>query len=294
MTTVTIDNRVLRVVSNIHNLPTPPLVFYQIEKLINDPDVSAAKIASVLAEDPAMSAKVLKLTNSAFYGLAREVDSIKHAVTIIGLEAVRNLVLSASVLDMFKGTQTDSEYQEAFWQHSLATGLGSRIIARETHSHSMLDPDSAFSAGLLHDIGKLIICCYLPQEYLALKEAWEQSDDVTDLELEQRVLGYTHPEVGGCLASEWKLPRTLSEAISGHHVDRGPISDTHTADVVQVANFAAKRAYPDQQRQRTILPVSPQTLARLGMTSEDLEPLSETLMAEYEKAETFMQIAKVS
>ena len=103
MTTATVDNRVKQVVSNIRNLPTPPIVFQQIQKVLDDPNVSATQIAKILSEDPAMSVKVLKLTNSAFYGLSREVESVKQAVVIVGLEAVRNLVLSASVFDMFKG-----------------------------------------------------------------------------------------------------------------------------------------------------------------------------------------------
>ena len=120
MTTLTIENRVKQVVSNIRNLPTPPIVFHQIQKVLNDPKVSAAQVAAILAEDPAMSVKVLKMTNSAFYGLSREIESVKQAVVIIGMEAIRNLVLSASVLDMFKGKNTDQEFQEKFWRHSLA------------------------------------------------------------------------------------------------------------------------------------------------------------------------------
>jgi HD-like signal output (HDOD) protein len=122
MESATIDNKVKLVVSNIRNLPTPPIVFHQIQQVISDPNSSAGQVAAVLAEDPAMSVKVLKLTNSAFYGLTREIESVKHAVLIVGMEAVKNLVLSASVLDMFKGNSVDQEFQESFWHHSLSAG----------------------------------------------------------------------------------------------------------------------------------------------------------------------------
>lgn len=115
-----------QVVSSIRNLPTPPIVFTQIQKVLNKETASAGDVANILAEDPSMSAKVLKLTNSAFYGLAREIDSVKQAVVIVGMDAIKNLVLSASVLEMFKGNSLSQEFQEKFWRHSLATGQGSR------------------------------------------------------------------------------------------------------------------------------------------------------------------------
>ncbi|MFQ5499158.1 MAG: HDOD domain-containing protein [Candidatus Zixiibacteriota bacterium] len=159
--TASIDNKVRQIIANIRNLPTPPIVFHQIQKVMNDPYVSAGQIASILSEDPAMSVKVLKLTNSAFYGLSREVDSVKQAVVIVGLEAIKNLVLSASVLEMFKGQDIDREFQEEFWRHSLATGFCGRILAKALTGKGRIDPDSAFSAGLLHDIGKMIFSCFL-------------------------------------------------------------------------------------------------------------------------------------
>ncbi|MCK4574457.1 MAG: HDOD domain-containing protein, partial [candidate division Zixibacteria bacterium] len=143
METVVVDNKIKQVVSNIRNLPTPPMVFHQIQKVISDPNVSAAQIASILAEDPAISVKVLKLTNSAFYGLAREVDSVKHAVVIVGMEAIKNLVLSASVLDMFKSDTVDQEFQESYWRHSLATGFCCRFLAKKLQAHGMMNTDSA-------------------------------------------------------------------------------------------------------------------------------------------------------
>ncbi|UCC43460.1 MAG: HDOD domain-containing protein, partial [Candidatus Zixiibacteriota bacterium] len=171
MTTATVDSKIRQIISNIRNLPTPPIVFHQIQKVINDPAVSAVQIASILSEDPAMSVKVLKLTNSAFYGLAREVESVKQAVVIVGMEAIKNLVLSASVLDMFKGDDFDREFQERFWRHSLAVGFCGRILAKKVRSRGIVDADAAFSAGLLHDVGKIVLCCFLKDEYKKFAEA---------------------------------------------------------------------------------------------------------------------------
>ena len=102
-------------IDGIRNLPTPPLVFTQIIKVVNDPDTSAYDVASILSEDPAMAAKVLKITNSAYYGLAGTVTSVKQAIVIIGLNGVKSLVVSASVIDMFKGDRVGQEFQDRFW-----------------------------------------------------------------------------------------------------------------------------------------------------------------------------------
>ena len=112
MTTSALEERISQVIGGINNLPTPPVVFTQIQKVVNNPNTSAYDIASILQEDPAISAKVLKLTYSAFYGIPRAVESVKQSVVIIGLEAVKNLVLSASVFDAFSKEQINPELKK--------------------------------------------------------------------------------------------------------------------------------------------------------------------------------------
>ena len=164
-----------------------------------------------------MSVKVLKLTNSAFYGLSREVESVKQAVVIVGLEAIKNLVLSASVLDMFKGKDVDQDFQDKFWRHSLAVGFCARLLAKKARARGMIDPDSGFSGGLLHDIGKVILCCFLPKEHNAVKGARQTNAKLDTYQLEEQVLGYNHSQIGAILAEQWKLPSRLTAAVSYHH-----------------------------------------------------------------------------
>jgi putative nucleotidyltransferase with HDIG domain len=291
MSTAAIDNKVQMVVSNIRNLPTPPIVFNQIQKAINDPNVSAAQIASILSEDPAMSVKVLKLTNSAFYGLSREVDSVKQAVVIIGLEAVKNLVLSASVLDMFKGKHIDQEYQERFWRHSLATGICARLIARRIQTRGMVDPDTAFSSGLLHDVGKMVLSCHLPKEHKAFTEARATDPATMDWELENKVLGFNHAQVGGFLATTWNLPEKLANSITYHHVptEQG-LSDPITS-FIHLANHIAKETFRDDADSGPLGELNPEVMAYLQVDDAKVVELSELLREEYVKAETFMQMA---
>jgi len=294
MISTEIDNKVKRVVSNIRNLPTPPIVFHQIQKVINDPGVSAVKVASILAEDPAMSAKVLRLTNSAFYGLAREVESVRQAVVIIGFEAIRNLVLSASVLDMFKGKNLDEEYQEKYWRHSLSTAVCCRLLAGKVRSRGMVDPDAAFSAGLLHDVGKMVICCFLPDEYKAIKAERETDPNSADFVIEERLLGYNHAVIGGFLGAQWKIPAKLVGAITYHHHPDQSEGDDPIAYVVALADYVAKSAFADDEERPHVGTFDSKLLEYLSVTESDLEEYDEKLKEEYNRAETFMQIAGIS
>lgn len=291
MTTAVIDNKVRQTISNIRNLPTPPIVFHQIQKVINDPNVSANQIASILSEDPAMSVKVLKLTNSAFYGLSREVDSVRQAVVIVGLEAIKNLILSASVLEMFKDKDIDPDFQEKHWRHSLATGFCCRIIARQIKEHGFIDADAAFSTGLLHDIGKMVITCFLEKERTLLRVARENDPITPDYILEQNTIGFNHAQVGGFLTEHWKLPAILGEAINFHHAPSECESDNQLCYMLNVSNYIAKKTFYEEEDMDKIEPISEEVMGHLNLTHEDILNFSEQLKEEYLKAETFMQMA---
>ena len=294
MTTATIDNKVKQVVSNIRNLPTPPIVFHQIQKVINDPKVSAGQIAGILQEDPAMSVKVLKLTNSAFYGLQREIESVKQAVIIVGLEAIKNLVLSASVLDMFKGKDIDQDFQDKLWRHSLAVGFCARLLAKKARARGMIDPDSAFSGGLLHDIGKVILCCFLTKEHTAVKKAQEKGKELPTYLVEEQVLGYNHAQIGSILAEQWKLPHRLRSAVAYHHHPQLDESEELIPYIIHVADYVGKKTFYDKDDQYLVGSINEGVLDYLELTEETLEMLSEELREEYLKAETFMQMAGIS
>jgi putative nucleotidyltransferase with HDIG domain len=292
MEAAAIDNKVKQVISNINNLPTPPIVFNQIQKALSEENVSAVQVASILSEDPAISAKVLKLTNSAFYGLTREVETVRQAVVIIGMEAVRNLVLSASVLDMFNSDVVDRYYQDQFWRHSLAVASASRLVARNANAGEIIDVDSSFSAGLLHDIGKIVIACYLPEQFKQLVDWRSQTDNTTsDYDLEEMVFGYNHAQIGGFLGTHWRLPTKLQYAIIFHHEPGKCPVELLAPFVVHVGNFIAKKSFFDDEESLFTDKLEEGALERLGIEEDMIPALCEKLKEEYLKAETFMQIA---
>lgn len=291
--TAEINSKVKSVVSNIRNLPTPPIVFHQIQKVINDPNVSADKVASILSEDPAMSVKVLRLTNSAFYGLSKEIESVKQAVIIVGFEAIKNLVLSASVLDMFKNKDSQSEEQENYWRHSLSTAICCRILARKLKSRGMVDPDSAFSAGLLHDVGKMVISTFLPDEYCQFKNARLDDSLSSDYELENKLFGFNHAQIGGVLGMQWKIPQKLIEAIIRHHNPDFSEDGEQLIYNVYLGNYIAKKTFSSSGEGTMAPQIASETYDYFGISEEDIVEFCELLREEYAKSETFMQMVAV-
>jgi len=288
-----LENRLRQVISNIRDLPTPPIVFEQIQKAINSSDTSIANISTILSEDPAMSIKVLKLTNSAFYGLSREIDSVKQATMIIGLEAVKNLVLSASILSMFKAKPVNREYHEEFWRHSLATAVASRILAGKYKDGSIFNPDPAFSTGLIHDLGKMVICCFMPDEFEQIREYLVEHPETTAMEAEITVMGFHHGQLGSQLAATWKLPERMADSIGYHHTPAIQNKSADYAYLLNLSDYIAHITFPTENTKKRKHQPDPASVAYFGADEFFLEDTKKTLLDEYTKAESFMKIAGI-
>ncbi len=288
-----IEKRIDQIIGGIRNLPTPPIVFEQIQKVINDPEASSAKIAKILGEDAAMSVKVLKLTNSAFYGLSREVESVKHAVTIIGLEAVRNLVLSASVLNMFKSDSANREFHEEFWRHSLATAVAARLIAQKYKNGTVFNPDPAFTSGLVHDIGRIVICCFLPADHAKIMDELRCMPELLVHEAEEKVLGFNHAHLGSHLITSWKLPDRMADAIAFHHIPNEENESHNYAHLVCLANHLAHICFPPDATEASHFMLPTGVMEFFDLDEIGLEALKGELLEEYMKAETFMKMAGI-
>jgi len=286
-----VEKKINQIIGNIRNLPTPPIVFEQIQKVLQDPDASVGHIANIISEDPAMSVKVLKLTNSAFYGLSREVESVKHAIMIIGLEAVKNLVLSASVLNMFKADDTNKEFHEAFWRHSLAVAFASRLLATKFKKYGTFNPDAVFTSGLIHDIGKIVICCFMPKEHQQIMVSLGAVDDLDITKAEEDVLGFNHAQLGRQLALQWKLPDRMADTLGFHHYPKQENTSDNHAFLIALANNIAHLCFPSTEINNSHFKVPDGVYEFFEMTEPLVEESKVELFEEYMKAETFMQIA---
>ena len=199
----------------IVGLPTLPTIVTQLISVVGDPASSARQIAQLVSTDQALTAKVLKVANSSFYGFAREIATVQLAIVVLGIEMVKNVALSVEVLKRFsKGQEHELFDRQRFWEHSIGAGVAARMLARKFYDRRKAD--EAFVAGVLHDIGKLILIEYFYDEFVeALTLAKEKEMALVDAE--EEVLGVSHADVGGWLAEKWNLPPHLVHAIVYHH-----------------------------------------------------------------------------
>jgi putative nucleotidyltransferase with HDIG domain len=233
---MTVDKESLQKrVKAMQNVPTLPDVFDRISQLVEDPETSVEDIANVIGSDQALSAKILRVVNSALHGFPGRISSITHALIILGIDVVQGLVLSTSVFDMMIGKGL-----QGMWAHSLGSAIAAGVISRKLKYAA---PEEVSIAALLHDIGKVIFKTEVPDE-AATVDALVKSKDISIYEAEEKVFGLTHTSVGRWLCEEWNLPTKLTDPIAYHHkptmsqVVEVPTFIVHLADVmVRAAGF---------------------------------------------------------
>ena len=233
-----------KIVAGIGTLPSLPSVYAEIQEKLSDPESSVEEVARCIEKDVAMCAKILQLVNSAFFGHFKPVESPAKAVHLLGLETVKALVLSLHIFTQYQGNGGLPFSIEALWRHSLCVGnLAKKIAAYETNNQKLMD--EAFLAGLLHDIGKLILATGLPDKYQKVIEILEQ-EDIELYEAESRVFKAGHAEIGGYLLGLWGLPGSIVETIIyHHHQDRYPSNEFDIMTAVSAANVFDHEMSPD-------------------------------------------------
>jgi len=227
-----------RMVSTIGELPASPVIITSVMGMTANLDTNVTDVSHLLASDSTLTAKVLKLANSSYYGRPQEVSSVREAILIMGFYAVRTLVIASSARSLFSGAEPDGPV-EKLWRHSLATAIASRQIASYLKHPQR---DEVFIAGLLHDIGKLVMLENLGFRYRDIILQVERSNG-SFLEEEQKHLGFTHVDVAHLVTARWGLPRALVTGIADHHTLKGyrPDSPIPMAYIVNLANQMAKQ-----------------------------------------------------
>lgn len=265
-------------VHDISGLITLPDVYLRINRIVDDPDSMIEDIAKAISQDPSFTVRLLKIANSALYSFPSSVNTVSRAVTIIGTSQIRNLALSMSVAKSFDGLPNDLVSMENFWKHSLLCALSARILARQA---GRCDPEALFTAGLLHDIGELIIFNKLPgpaKEALIL--VLDSVDELPVNEAEHQIIGFDHADVGGELARQWKLPPLLEECIAHHHhIENAKRYPRETA-LTHIANVFAQMAELDTLDPSDVPPIDPLAWEITGLTEESMEPSVREAQAE--------------
>ena len=209
------SEKIKSLIAQMDCLPSIPTIFNEIIEKLQREDTSVEDIGNIIARDLSMTAKLLKLVNSAFFGLRRQVSSPIDAVTYLGLDTIKSLVLAVNAFSSFDGRETDPISLTALWSHSLEVADWSKRIA---FSERVDKPtvEECFISGMLHDIGKLAFAVNLPEDYRKAATLAE-AEQLSLSEAEESVFGANHAEVGGYLLSLWGLPTSVVEAISSHH-----------------------------------------------------------------------------
>jgi len=226
------DPHLLRVITGIKTLPSVPLLYNKLVKELQSEDASSQVVGDIIAQDAAMTAKILQLVNSAFFGLSDNVSSPQRAVTLLGLNTIKALVLGIQVFSEFQGRKGLPVSVDTIWKHSLRVSSLALSIAKQINL-SPQEREDVCVAGVLHDIGILL---YFKIPYLTPRSFFPRNDLIST-EAEYQVLGTSHAEMGGYLLGIWGLPITIVEAVGFHHTPWQQIStNTSIVDVLYVAN----------------------------------------------------------
>ncbi len=243
---------ILNLVNRTLDLPTIPEVLTKLNDVIASDQSTADDVADVISKDPAVSANLLRIVNSAYYGLQVRVSSISLAVSVLGFSMTKKIALKAAVFSQFakKDSSTDSEFFDptGFWRHSIFTGVAARVLGTESSKLSGHNAEDLYICGLLHDIGKIILAESVAKEFGEVLTTSHKTNR-TQVEVECDVFGFTHADVGSVLAIKWFLPEDLTIAIRYHHNPTDDPFHRSLSSLIHLADHLAWSAgHPSTQK----------------------------------------------
>lgn len=252
------------VAARLRQLPALPSAVTELIASFDNEDVDVGTIAHRIGRDQGLTARVLRVANSSFYGLQSRVGTINEAVVVLGFRAVRSMVLAVGISATFRLDQCPGFDSHAYFRHCVATGLAARAIA----SFSGHNPELAFTGGILHDIGELLFASTFPAQYAEVL-AYRRQHDCFIVQAERDVLGLDHAEVGGLLAETWHFPPALREALAEHHAPAGATAGS-LADLIHVADGIAHALGLAHSADELVMPIERTAWLRLGLDADKL------------------------
>jgi len=231
---------VKELVSHINDVVSLPGAFVRINAMVNDPDTTMSDVADVISKDPGLTIRILRMANSPIYGISKEIDSVLKAATIIGTEKVRDIALATSAVETFEGIPNDLVSMDNFWMHSIFCAIIAEHLAIAA---KIKNPERLFVAGLLHDIGALVLYKELPElSRKTLEYIFDDTEDTVLNIVEQDFIGFDHAMVGAALAESWHLTPMLVETIAAHHDLSKANQYKKESAIIKIANSLAVMA----------------------------------------------------
>ena len=251
------------VVRQLQHLPAMSAVMIELLDCVDQENIDIGTLALKVSHDQALTAKTLRFANSSFFGNQSKVTTIQQAISLLGIQSVRHLVTATALSGHFPQGDCLGFDADAFWRHSIATAVCCKVLAMHLH----LNQDYAFTAGLLHDIGRLVLVSRFPQQYAAAL-AYRASVDCRLLDAERRVLGTDHVIVGQALSVHWKFSEIIQKAIAGHHSPES-FGNASIASIVHVANSIVQALDLGGTDDDLVAPVSQVAWDGLGLQEGD-------------------------
>ncbi len=261
-----------------------PTIYVKIDEALNSANCSNQYLVDILSEDTALSARLLRLANSAMFNFPSKIDSVSQAITIIGTQQLRALVLASSVMKLFNDIPEELINMEMFWRHSIACAVSARIIASLRRAANV---EYFFLAGLLHDIGRLIMFKEIPSEMRTMMQQAKHSQQLL-FKVEKETLGFHHAKLGGLLLKEWKLPQQLVDSTAYHHNPRSSADFKDEVAVIHVADIIANSLQLGSSGEHLVPALDNQAWESIGLPDAIVNTVIDELQKQYNIAIDFV------
>jgi putative nucleotidyltransferase with HDIG domain len=275
----------------IKNMPSLPITVAKVLKICNNPQTSPVDLNQVISLDPVLVGRVLKLINSAYYGLEQQVTNLVRAIIMLGINTVKNLALSSAVMNSLSANgEARGLNMDGFWHHSLCVGVSSKLLARKRGINPKLT-EEYFAAGLLHDIGKIPLNAILSKEYMFTVSAADR-ERISLCRSEEKTLGVNHCAVGASIVRAWKLDGPVGDSIIHHHDDYREYSGNFKDILYSVvaANWFASAQGIGFSGDRWPEKTDPSLWAALNVNKAIFDEIEPVVNAEIEKAKVFLNL----
>lgn len=263
----------------IDSVPMLPSMVTRVLGMMDDPNVTAYQLADVVGKDQSLVTSILRIINSSYYGFNWRISSVSQAVVLLGFRTIRNLVLATSVMNTFASQAASSAFDRRLhWKHSIACATGASLLARKWRC---ADADDAFLAGLVHDVGRVIMDQLAPESFAKAMQV-AQNEGIPLFEAEQQLFALTHAEIGRHIALKWSFPEPIAEAIAHHHGRSDSEAWTHLSALVHTSDMMTRAA--GLALGAWEMDFETQALDVLGQDQEAIEGLVTALSSEFNKA----------
>lgn len=261
-------------------------VIAQIDRLVKDPESTLADLGEIIEKDPDLAARLLKLGNSAFYGFAQRLETVSEAISLIGIQQVEDLLLASNVIEVFEGVSAVNVNMESFWHHSLACGICARCIAI---ARQIPAGDKFFVAGLIHDLGRLVLLSQRPRQATAIFGVYEKRR-ILLRDAEREVLGFDHAQIGEELLRGWQYPPNLVQAVAHHHQPMLAGIFQLESSVVHVADYIVHVMQMGNSGEKYVPPLNLRAWERVGLSADLMESIMRSIDEQIEAVhESFLR-----